>query len=146
MWIWNYIQLKQAAKLKRIENQKNKIIQMFIDIFCVWSKRKSKSERNIIFKHNLLEYKCWWCWISKDYNWKEISLQLDHIDWDVHNHSLSNLRFLCPNCYSQTDTYWSKKYWRIHKKNTWKVDNDVKKLLDKFFPWWSEKEQFKKYL
>ena len=145
MWIWNCIKLKQAAKLKRIENQKNKIIQMFIDIFCVWSKSKSKSARNLIFKHNLLEYKCLWCWISKDYNWKEISLQLDHIDWDDHNNSLSNLRFLCPNCHSQTDTYWSKNVWRVHKKNTWKVD-DLKKVLDKFFPWWSDKEQFKKYL
>ena len=34
-----------------------------------------------------------------------ITLQVDHIDGDHYNNELANLRFLCPNCHSQTDTY-----------------------------------------
>ncbi|NDB82938.1 MAG: HNH endonuclease, partial [Alphaproteobacteria bacterium] len=33
------------------------------------------------------------------------TLQLDHIDGDPYNHQLENLRFLCPNCHSQTETF-----------------------------------------
>lgn len=52
--------------------------------------------------------KCSICSIS---NWqnKELTLQIDHIDGDRKNNNLSNLRLLCPNCHSQTDTYTFKK-------------------------------------
>ena len=145
-WNEDYIKLKQTAKLKRKENKENRKILSLIRTFCVWSNTQHSKVRKSIFKYNLFEYKCLHCWLSNDYNWKDLSIQLDHIDWDDHNNSLTNLRFLCPNCHSQTDTYWSKNVWRVHKKNTWKVDDALKKVLDKFFPWWSDKEQFKKYL
>ena len=50
------------------------------------------------------EYKCSSCGIT-EYNNKPITLQVDHIDGDRTNNEFSNLRFLCPNCHSQTDTY-----------------------------------------
>ncbi len=34
-----------------------------------------------------------------------ISLELDHIDGDNRNRSVENLRLICPNCHSQTETY-----------------------------------------
>jgi hypothetical protein len=60
-----------------------------------------------ILKHNLLPYFCSICKIS---TWieKKLSLHLDHIDGNSKNNDLSNLRFLCPNCHSQTDTYCGK--------------------------------------
>lgn len=51
-----------------------------------------------------VEYKCKECNISQ-WNGKKISLQMDHIDGDCCNHLLSNLRLLCPNCHSQTETF-----------------------------------------
>lgn len=60
-----------------------------------------------LIKEKVLEYKCASCGIF-EWNKKEISLQLDHIDGDSHNHKLENLRLMCPNCHSQTDTWCGK--------------------------------------
>lgn len=53
------------------------------------------------------EYRCEICELEMWLN-KPISLHVDHIDGDTSNNSLKNLRFLCPNCHQQTDT-WGRK-------------------------------------
>lgn len=63
--------------------------------------------RRWILKKEYLEYKCNSCGI-KEWQNKEITLDLDHIDGDRSNNKLKNLRFLCPNCHSQTKTYRGK--------------------------------------
>ena len=65
------------------------------------------SVRSRILKDKLLDYKCKKCGI-KEWNKKEIALELDHINGDGHDHRLENLRFLCPNCHSQTKTFRGK--------------------------------------
>lgn len=56
-------------------------------------------------------------------NWKnkKLTFELDHIDGNNKNNLRSNLRFLCPNCHSQTET------WRGRNTNTGKlkVTDDV---------------------
>lgn len=49
-------------------------------------------------------YKCSECGID-EWNGKPIVLECDHIDGDHQNNHEDNLRLLCPNCHSQTDTY-----------------------------------------
>jgi 5-methylcytosine-specific restriction endonuclease McrA len=63
--------------------------------------------RNRIIKGNLILHECNECRIS-EWKGKKLSLHLDHIDGNSWNHELSNLRFLCPNCHSLTDTYTGK--------------------------------------
>ena len=63
--------------------------------------------KNRLLKEGIIENHCSTCGISI-WNEKPINLELDHIDGNRINHSLSNLRLLCPNCHSQTDTYRSK--------------------------------------
>ncbi len=53
-------------------------------------------------------YRCILCRNNGEYNGMKLTLQLDHINGDASDHSNGNLRLLCPNCHSQTDTFGNK--------------------------------------
>lgn len=78
----------------------------------------SKKIRHYLIKFNLLDYKCNLCNQIDYWNNKPLTLQLDHIDGDPLNNELSNLRFLCPNCHSQTSTFGTKN--RNYEKHIFK--------------------------
>lgn len=65
-------------------------------------------QKNIILEEQ--SCKCNMCGIS-EWNGKKIVLQLDHIDGIRHNNMRKNLRCLCPNCHSQTETWGSSKQY-----------------------------------
>lgn len=73
----------------------------------------------ILNRHN---HKCAECGCGEVWNGKKITLPIDHIDGNWRNNSPNNLRPLCPNCHSQTDTFGSKNagngrpYFREYKK------------------------------
>ena len=71
-----------------------------------------------LIKEGIKEQKCEVCGII-DWNGKPVSFELDHIDGNSDNNKLSNLRLLCPNCHSQTETYGSKGVGARYKKNNW---------------------------
>ena len=63
--------------------------------------------KNRLLKEGLFKNVCDSCGIS-DWNGKPLSMQLDHVNGDSSDHQLGNLRMLCPNCHSQTETYCGK--------------------------------------
>jgi hypothetical protein len=63
--------------------------------------------KNRLILEGIKNNKCEVCGIS-EWNSNPINMQLDHIDGDPHNHRLENLRMICPNCHSQTETYCGK--------------------------------------
>lgn len=75
------------------------------DIFCEHSNMSKVHLKKRIINENLLEYKCQECGLTNEWNGKQIILQLDHINGVNDDNRIENLRFLCPNCHSQTHTY-----------------------------------------
>jgi Zn finger protein HypA/HybF involved in hydrogenase expression len=61
-----------------------------------------------LLEKNILKNKCYECDIGPEWNNKTLSLQLDHIDGERSNNTIDNLRILCPNCHSQTETFCGK--------------------------------------
>lgn len=66
------------------------------------------SYKKRIIREGLLENKCDCCGLGCEWQGKPISLQIDHINGNHLDHRIENLRILCPNCHSQTDTFCSK--------------------------------------
>jgi len=58
-----------------------------------------------ILKYKLIDYKCCKCGLLGVWQNEPIVLHLDHVNGDIKDNRLDNLRFLCPNCHSQTPTY-----------------------------------------
>jgi Zn finger protein HypA/HybF involved in hydrogenase expression len=69
-----------------------------------------------LLQENLLEYRCSCCSNTGEYNSSPLVLQLDHINGVNDDHRLENLRFLCPNCHSQQDTYAAKNRFNLKRK------------------------------
>ena len=57
-----------------------------------------------LIREGRMEYKCKNCGIV-EWLGQPLSLHLDHINGINNDHRIENLRFLCPNCHSQTETY-----------------------------------------
>ena len=77
---------------------------------------------------HLKGYKCEICGIDT-WNNCNITLQLDHIDGDADNNRIENLRLLCPNCHSQTETWGSKNI-----KNAKRSQYNKRYRLRKLYP------------
>lgn len=94
------------------KHKSEKVLQLRRDLNEVLVENSSylntSSLKQRILKAGLLEYKCALCGNEGRWQGKNLVLQLDHINGIYNDHRLNNLRFLCPNCHSQTDTYAGK--------------------------------------
>lgn len=61
--------------------------------------------RRRIISEKVLPYICDKCGNDGTWQNESLSLHLDHINGDNADHRRENLRFLCPNCHTQTRTY-----------------------------------------
>lgn len=67
------------------------------------------SLRRYIIRENILNYQCQKCGNKGIWEGKELRLQIDHINGINNDNRIENLRFLCPNCHTQTITWGRRK-------------------------------------
>jgi hypothetical protein len=73
-----------------------------------------------------IENKCSICSNPPEWNNKPLSLQLDHINGDHYDNRVENLRLICPNCHSQTETYTGRNLKKYNEKKCSGCDKKLK--------------------
>ena len=64
-----------------------------------------------------IKYQCERCGSLPEWQGKSLTLQVDHIDGDFLNNEPDNVRFICPNCHSQTPNFGSKNRNRMTEED-----------------------------
>lgn len=76
----------------------------FAEIFCegsTVSRPALRSQARLL----ILPYRCALCSNSGEWQGRPLTLQLDHTNGRYDDNRIENLRWLCPNCHSQTPTF-----------------------------------------
>jgi len=85
--------------------RRNKFTWDVSDVFCVNSKVGRSQLRSLAKRHGLYDGKCAECELNDEWNGKPLTIELDHINGINDDNRKENLRWLCPNCHSQTPTH-----------------------------------------
>lgn len=65
-------------------------------------------DKQRLIEENYLINLCYKCGLKDTWQNELINLQIDHINGNRFDHRIENLRLLCPNCHSQTETFCGK--------------------------------------
>lgn len=93
------LMVKIAAKSKKLKRQNLLKTGKWEELPLTLKKERVLQEQN---------NKCLICGIEH-WNKKPLVLHFDHIDGNSKNNDRNNVRFICPNCHSQTETYCGNK-------------------------------------
>lgn len=117
------IYIKKCKRIKRVKNVKTDGFSL--DLVMIENSNYFRGPlKKRIIKNNLIPYVCKICNLEPVWKDKKLVLILDHINGVRNDHRLENLRFLCPNCNSQTDTFAGRNKIVTHKdKNFCKYCN-----------------------
>lgn len=109
-------------------NRRESIVRTKENVFCQNSTATQATLRKWFISGKYVPYQCARCGIT-EWQGEKIVLQLDHINGCNNDNRLENLRWLCPNCHSQTETFCGKQLKKKHKKEYGKYCVDCGKKI-----------------
>jgi predicted RNA-binding Zn-ribbon protein involved in translation (DUF1610 family) len=96
-------------------------------IILVFNRNDGRKEGSDVLRRSLLEigidYSCELCGVKDEWNSLKLTLEIDHKNGNNLDNRKENLRFLCPNCHSQTSTFRSKNVKKSIALMTEQVDD-----------------------
>ncbi|WP_206502564.1 HNH endonuclease signature motif containing protein [Streptomyces chrestomyceticus] len=79
--------------------------RVLVEMPASGARRVQSSRLKAAMLSHAIAEKCTLCGTGPDWHGNTIPLEVDHIDGNWRNNRLENLRLLCPNCHSVTDSY-----------------------------------------
>lgn len=114
-----------------VDNFMNRSFQKFLpseEFFVAGKFREGQALKKRLIKEGLVIDRCSTCGQKPEWNNSPLVLQLDHISGDNTDNRIENLRLLCPNCHSQTETWSGRNSKGKHaSKHICKACGDYKK-------------------
>lgn len=112
--------LKQRVDFLKLTDdhfiKKRKVKRNVENIFIENSTANQSTVRRWYLQGQYTEYKCSICGLPPVWNEKELTLTLYHINGNNHDNRLENLRWICPNCDRQLDTFGAKNHKKTKKE------------------------------
>ncbi len=105
--VWNTNQGGKGYSRPGNERNKSSFIKEVLKLNGL--KWKSNHIKRTLIKFEIKKNMCEICGQDTIWQGKSLTLHLDHKDGNKQNNELDNLRILCPNCHTQTETYGFKK-------------------------------------
>lgn len=95
-----------STEIKNKMSHKGQVFMTQEEVFIDGKEWGSELLRKYIHHYKIFEYKCSVedCGITEQQG-RDLTLELDHINGVRNNNTIENLRWLCPNCHSLTDTF-----------------------------------------
>jgi len=120
--LWNLGLSFGSTNYRRVKSKISEL-ELTTEHFLGAGKRKSKRSVDEVFSFGsrvgdrtlrkfakqLMKYECVLCGNIGEHLGNALQLQLDHINGNRADNRQENLRWLCPNCHSQTPTFSGKK-------------------------------------